>query len=342
MTTHRDYRQLKQFAAPAPLGGGSAIPQYNVPPRPLKTVLTHMQQLAGSYDSPPSPGEVEVLMGRVLPVPYELNGIALFRFADLCATAVGTSDYIAVAENYHTVFLYDVPPLDDFDACPNEIRRFIQLIDVLYERLVRVVIDARAPLLRLFHPSETTQIFQELKTRIQEKYSSDADCFVQDLRMQLKAAPRQSFPAALGSLVDAPEKVTSAVATTMHAALTRHHPQNNNDSTPQTHYGAHSKELRVHFVDALIAALQLHSEYFDLVGSPMRTYLSTLRPNPRMSQLTFSFQTDTSQNALSAADSAGAGDNQFAFQRTLSRIRDMLSLEYLAEHKRRWDIQTDV
>lgn len=83
-------------------------------------------------------------------VPYQLEGVCLFTFDDLCGKAIGTSDYIGLANAYHTVFLYDVPNLENFEENPNEIRRFIQLLDVLYERLVRVIFDSRVPLLRLF------------------------------------------------------------------------------------------------------------------------------------------------------------------------------------------------
>lgn len=61
---------------------------------------------------------------------------AAFTFGELCAANVGPSDYLALASRFHTVSLRRIPDLHQMDQFPNEIRRFISLIDVLYERYV--------------------------------------------------------------------------------------------------------------------------------------------------------------------------------------------------------------
>lgn len=60
--------------------------------------------------------------------------IAAFSFTELCSANVGPSDYLAVGEAFHTISLRDIPGMHDMECFPNEIRRFINLIDILYER----------------------------------------------------------------------------------------------------------------------------------------------------------------------------------------------------------------
>lgn len=93
-----------------------------------------------------------------LQVPYHLDKICCFNFDDLCGRPVGTPDYIALTNHYHTVFLHDIPSLASFEDSPNEIRRFIQLIDILYEKQLRVIFDSRVPLLKLFGTTSISRV----------------------------------------------------------------------------------------------------------------------------------------------------------------------------------------
>lgn len=74
--------------------------------------------------------------------------VADCTFSELCDRALGAADYIALAQLFHTVFIRDVPVLNSRRRGPA--RRFITLIDTLYNQKVRVVITAEAPLNRLF------------------------------------------------------------------------------------------------------------------------------------------------------------------------------------------------
>ena len=67
---------------------------------------------------------------------------------------LGAADYITIARNYHTVFITDVPQLTMFDI--NEVRRFITLIDTLYEHNTKVVVGADAAPTALFDTSNNT------------------------------------------------------------------------------------------------------------------------------------------------------------------------------------------
>ena len=82
--------------------------------------------------------------GRNLEVPRAAlaGGVARFTFNELCKRPLGPSDYIAVASSFHTVFLEAIPLLTLNDV--NAVRRFITLIDTLYEHRVKVVVSAAA------------------------------------------------------------------------------------------------------------------------------------------------------------------------------------------------------
>lgn len=80
--------------------------------------------------------------GRQVRVPQAARGVARFAFADLCEAPLGTSDYAAIARAFHTVFLDDIPTIAD--GRRDVARRFINLIDVLYDEGVKLVASAAA------------------------------------------------------------------------------------------------------------------------------------------------------------------------------------------------------
>src|SRR3546814_3090036 len=81
--------------------------------------------------SAPAPDSIH-FKGRVIPVPLAARGGARFTFADLCEQPLGPGDYLAIAGLYHTLVLSGVPVLSADKR--NEARRFMTLIDALYER----------------------------------------------------------------------------------------------------------------------------------------------------------------------------------------------------------------
>ncbi len=84
------------------------------------------------------------VQGRQVLVPKVSTqyNIASFSFFDLCGTAKGAADYLAIGERFHTIFIEDVPKLKQHEV--NHIRRWITLIDALYECRVKVIILAAA------------------------------------------------------------------------------------------------------------------------------------------------------------------------------------------------------
>lgn len=86
------------------------------------------------------PTVVEVF-GRTVPVPYATeDGVARFDFDVLCNTALGPADYLAIARSYHTVFVSAIPELNMRRR--DQARRFISLVDALYECKTNIYCDA--------------------------------------------------------------------------------------------------------------------------------------------------------------------------------------------------------
>jgi cell division protein ZapE len=95
---------------------------------------------------------------RKVQVPLAAAGVARFSFADLCDRPLGASDYLLIARDFHTIVLDGVPSLSF--ARRNEAKRFITLIDVLYEHRVKLVISADAPPQRLYHAEQGAEAFE--------------------------------------------------------------------------------------------------------------------------------------------------------------------------------------
>jgi cell division protein ZapE len=87
--------------------------------------------------------QVLKLLGRNLVVPSSAHGVARFGFEDLCEKPLGALDYLKLARVFHTVILERVPQLSADRR--NEARRFIILVDTLYDNGVKMVISAAAP-----------------------------------------------------------------------------------------------------------------------------------------------------------------------------------------------------
>ena len=80
--------------------------------------------------------------GRKVAVPAAVNGCARFSFADLCEKPLAARDYLAITAKYSTIFIDHVPILAE--ANRNEAKRFILLIDTLYDQHVMLVVSAAA------------------------------------------------------------------------------------------------------------------------------------------------------------------------------------------------------
>ncbi len=90
--------------------------------------------------------------GRVLRVPRATMGAARFSFHDLCAQPLAAADYLKIAHEFHTIVLDRIPVMDY--GRRNEVKRFIILIDTLYDNAVKLVASAATDPDALYRPSD--------------------------------------------------------------------------------------------------------------------------------------------------------------------------------------------
>lgn len=106
------------------------------------------------------------IYGRNMIVPCHLSGVTKWDFHHLCNTSLGPADYISLASTFHTFILTDVPILTLLRK--NEARRFITLLDALYEARCKLLIRAEAGPDDIFFP-ETEQQQQQQNPAIPPK-----------------------------------------------------------------------------------------------------------------------------------------------------------------------------
>jgi len=113
------------------------------------------------------------LKGRQLVVPRAAGDAARFSFADLCEKPLGARDYLAIAGRFSTIFIDHVPVLGEGKR--NEAKRFILLIDTLYDHRMRLVVSAAAPPEGLYIAKRGTEVFEFERTasRLVEMQSRD-------------------------------------------------------------------------------------------------------------------------------------------------------------------------
>lgn len=106
------------------------------------------------------------IQGRKLTVNEAYGGIAKFTFAELCEIPLGAADYIAIARRFHTLFVTGIPKLSSEQR--NEARRFVILIDTLYDHRVKLVCTAAAPPAELYTAGDGTFEFKRTISRLAE------------------------------------------------------------------------------------------------------------------------------------------------------------------------------
>ena len=111
------------------------------------------------------------VMGRDLVVPLAADGVARFDFDSLCNTALGAGDYLAIATSFHTLILDGIPRLspDNYDQA----RRFIVLVDTLYDQRVKLIASAEATPDQLYQRGQNAKMFERTASRLDEMQSED-------------------------------------------------------------------------------------------------------------------------------------------------------------------------
>jgi cell division protein ZapE len=109
------------------------------------------------------------MKGRVIEVPAFRNGVGRATFWDLCAKPLGPGDYLAIAKAVRVLILEDIPLLSSENY--NEAKRFVTLIDALYEARVRLIATAADVPERLYLEGEGSFEFERTASRLREMQS---------------------------------------------------------------------------------------------------------------------------------------------------------------------------
>ena len=131
----------------------------------LERIFRHL-----SDGIPPEP-EVFDVQGRTLTIERTARGVAFATFDELCARALGPADYIALQAAFHTVILRDIPRMGP--EMRNEAKRFVTLIDVLYEHRVNFICSAAAEPDALYTAGSGAFEFTRPASRLKEMQGPD-------------------------------------------------------------------------------------------------------------------------------------------------------------------------
>ncbi|WP_300032796.1 cell division protein ZapE [uncultured Roseobacter sp.] len=107
--------------------------------------------------------------GREVEIPAFRNGVARAGFHDLCGRHLGPADYLVLAETIRVLMLDNIPTLSRSNF--NEAKRFVTLIDALYEARVRLICSAAAKPEMLYLEGEGTFEFERTASRLREMQS---------------------------------------------------------------------------------------------------------------------------------------------------------------------------
>jgi len=124
-------------------------------------------QLAEVRDETP----VLQVNSRTLAARRRAGGVVWFDFQQLCGAARSQNDYLEIASQFHTVLLSNVPRMAANMASPA--RRFTWLVDVLYDRRVKLVLSAAVPPEQLYTQGPLAHEFVRTVSRLQEMQSRE-------------------------------------------------------------------------------------------------------------------------------------------------------------------------
>jgi len=121
-------------------------------------------------DAKPEPDFV-LVHGRRVEIPASAHEVARFSFDDLCRTALGSTDYLAIAAQFSTVIIKDIPAMTE--DLKDAARRFVTLIDALYEHRTALVCSAAVAPQELYTGSEGGFEFARTASRLIEMQAAD-------------------------------------------------------------------------------------------------------------------------------------------------------------------------
>jgi cell division protein ZapE len=142
---------------------------YHVPngPEADAAMTTTFNALAEQHDENP----VLHIESREIPARRKAGGVVWFDFKALCGGPRSQNDYLEIASRFHTVFLSDVPHMPVRMA--SEARRFTWLVDVLYDRRVKLIMSAEVEPEALYTDGPMAHEFPRTVSRLTEMQSKE-------------------------------------------------------------------------------------------------------------------------------------------------------------------------
>ncbi|OBS30841.1 ATPase [Tepidimonas fonticaldi] len=125
------------------------------------------EQLAEAQDENP----VLRIEGREIRAIRRAGGVVWFDFRTLCGGPRSQNDYLELASQFHTVLLSNVPPMPPNMA--SAARRFTWLVDVLYDRRVKLIVSAAVPPEQLYTEGPLAHEFPRTVSRLHEMQSRE-------------------------------------------------------------------------------------------------------------------------------------------------------------------------
>jgi cell division protein ZapE len=140
-------------------------------PAAKDAIRTAWRRLTGEVNGSAAgkPQELAV-KGRKLIAPRAAMGAAWFSFDELCRQPLGANDYLALVDHFHTLVIEDIPKLTPAER--NEARRFVTLIDTLYDAGTGLIASADAQPSELYPEGDGAAMFERTASRLTEMRSN--------------------------------------------------------------------------------------------------------------------------------------------------------------------------
>jgi cell division protein ZapE len=143
---------------------------YHAPLGPVASAALNEAWNRLTDDSPVKPDHV-LVSGRRVTVPAAAHHVARFDFADLCQQALGPADYMAIATTFETVIVDHIPQMTE--ETKDAARRFVTLIDALYEHRTAFICSAAVPPDQLYIGEQGGFEFHRTVSRLIEMQAAD-------------------------------------------------------------------------------------------------------------------------------------------------------------------------
>jgi predicted ATPase len=168
---HADAGSDDRATAPAQHDARGGRNSPSVPPPGPTT--RHVNQSGRPWPSQgaPDPANSIEIEGRRIPVICESGGVVWFDFMALCSGPRSQEDYIEIARDYQSVIVSDIPVFDSLHE--DEARRFIALVDELYDRNVNLIVSAAASPIDLYRGDRVAFQFERTASRLIEMQSEE-------------------------------------------------------------------------------------------------------------------------------------------------------------------------